>query len=102
MKLFILLFLLFPFCFFGLSSIEKGKELYEKKKCATCHGNQAEGNKGQKAPRLAGQYDWYLSKQLEYFKSGERENRAMMPYLKGISGDDFDHLALYLQSLKID
>jgi cytochrome c oxidase subunit 2 len=47
-----------------------GKELYAV--CAACHGLQAEGNPLQHAPKLSGQEDWYLQRQLKYFKQGVR------------------------------
>ena len=40
--------------------------------CASCHGQQGEGNKQLNAPKLAGQEAWYMRRQLEYFKSGVR------------------------------
>jgi len=40
--------------------------------CASCHGAQAEGNPALNAPKLAGQQDWYLKRQLQNFKSGSR------------------------------
>lgn len=40
--------------------------------CAACHGAQGEGNPALNAPKLAGQGDWYLKRQLQYFKSGAR------------------------------
>ena len=40
--------------------------------CASCHGQQGEGNQQLNAPKLAGQEDWYLRRQLEYFKTGVR------------------------------
>ena len=49
---------------------EQGKVLYQT--CAVCHGQQGEGNKRLNAPRLAGQSDWYLVRQLENFKAGSR------------------------------
>lgn len=36
--------------------------------CGTCHGKKGEGNSGLSAPRLAGQNDWYLKRQLLNFK----------------------------------
>jgi cytochrome c oxidase subunit 2 len=47
-----------------------GKALFAP--CAACHGQNAEGNPALKAPVLAGQEDWYLSRQLNYFKTGLR------------------------------
>lgn len=49
---------------------QKGQTLYHL--CATCHGQQAEGNAAYQAPRLAHQHDWYLLTQLKHFKAGIR------------------------------
>ncbi len=49
---------------------ERGKSYYES--CKHCHGAQAEGNYFTKAPRLAGQHDWYLVRQIENFREGVR------------------------------
>jgi cytochrome c oxidase subunit 2 len=40
--------------------------------CSACHGLQAEGNPVLHAPKLSGQGDWYLKRQLDYFKNGAR------------------------------
>ena len=40
--------------------------------CGACHGAKAEGNYALNAPRLAGQQDWYLKRQLENFRQGIR------------------------------
>lgn len=48
----------------------RGRELYAT--CGGCHGAHAEGNSALKAPALAGQTDWYLARQLERFRNGER------------------------------
>ena len=47
-----------------------GEPLYAV--CSACHGMQAEGNPALNAPKLSGQGDWYLKRQLQYFKSGAR------------------------------
>ena len=47
-----------------------GKPLFAV--CAACHGLQAEGNPALNAPKLSGQGDWYLKRQLHHFKSGAR------------------------------
>lgn len=49
---------------------EKGKALYGV--CAACHGANGEGNKAINAPPLAGQHDWYIIRQLQYYKDGTR------------------------------
>lgn len=40
--------------------------------CQACHGEHAEGNPLMNAPRLGGQYDWYLLRQLQNFRSDLR------------------------------
>jgi cytochrome c oxidase subunit 2 len=40
--------------------------------CASCHGANAQGNYALQAPRLAGQKDWYLKRQLDNFRLGVR------------------------------
>jgi cytochrome c oxidase subunit 2 len=49
---------------------ERGRALYFT--CATCHGTEGQGRWGTNAPRLAGMNDWYLERQLQYFKTGVR------------------------------
>jgi cytochrome c oxidase subunit 2 len=49
---------------------EAGKPLFAV--CSACHGLQAEGNPVLHAPKLSGQGDWYLKRQLDYFKNGAR------------------------------
>jgi len=40
--------------------------------CAACHGANAEGNEQMGGPRLAGQDDWYLVRQLQGYQKGLR------------------------------
>jgi cytochrome c553 len=40
--------------------------------CQTCHGPDGKGNVDLGAPKLVGQWDWYLAGQLEKFHSGMR------------------------------
>jgi cytochrome c oxidase subunit 2 len=49
---------------------ERGRALFTT--CSTCHGPQGQGRWGTNAPRLAGMSDWYLERQLTYFKEGVR------------------------------
>ncbi len=48
----------------------KGEALYAV--CSTCHGAQGEGNVALNSPVIAGQHDWYLARQLKYYKNGAR------------------------------
>jgi cytochrome c oxidase subunit 2 len=55
-----------------------GKKLYAT--CAACHGPEGQGNVQLNAPRLAGQQDWYLVRQLQNFKSGLRGTQPKDAY----------------------
>ncbi len=77
----------------------KGAELY--KQCIICHGDKGDGNVSQKAPRINGQHDWYIVKQLEDIKAGvTRKNPVMVPIVSKMSEQDFKDLAAYISKLK--
>jgi len=44
--------------------------------CLLCHGANANGNYGIRAPKLSGMEPWYLARQLENFASGARGSHA--------------------------
>jgi cytochrome c oxidase subunit 2 len=50
--------------------VERGRALYFT--CGTCHGYEGQGRWATNAPRLAEMSDWYLERQLQYFKEGVR------------------------------
>ncbi len=74
----------------------KGKALYAS--CVSCHGDQGGGSTSEKAPKLAGQHDWYIVKQLSEIKSGVRKRSDSAPY-KGLSDQDIKDLAAYIVTL---
>jgi len=51
-------------------AVVPGQQLYAS--CATCHGAAGEGNPAVKSPALAGLPAWYLTEQLERYRSGLR------------------------------
>lgn len=53
-----------------VADVNKGRVLYAS--CGICHGNQAEGNKILRAPKLTDLEPEYLHRQLQYFKDGLR------------------------------
>ena len=82
-----------------------GKPLYAV--CGACHGLQAEGNPALHAPKLSGQGDWYLKRQLKYFKNGARGThdkdvfgKTMAP-MAATLGDDaaIDNVVAYIKTL---
>jgi len=74
----------------GDASAGKGKAAV----CAACHG--ADGNSpSDMFPKLAGQGEAYLVKQISDFKSGQRKNAIMAPMVAGLSEQDMADLAAY-------
>jgi cytochrome c oxidase subunit 2 len=82
-----------------------GKPLYTV--CAACHGPQAEGNPALNAPKLSGQADWYLKRQLQSFKSGARGTQEkdvfgkMMAPMAATLADDaaMNNVVAYIKTL---
>lgn len=86
---------------FANEQIKHGYEIFTNiGKCYTCHGKEAQGLKSQLAPRLAGQFDWYILAQLNAFKNKTRINVKMEPYIKKLTAEDFQDVASYLSQLK--
>jgi cytochrome c oxidase subunit 2 len=75
--------------------------------CAACHGLQGEGNPALNAPKLSGQGDWYLKRQLKYYKQGARGTHdkdvfgKMMAPMAATLGDDaaIDNVVAYIKTL---
>jgi cytochrome c553 len=68
--------------------------------CAGCHGAKGEGNKGIKAPALAGTKEDQLIQALTDYKSGKRANAMMKGAAGSLSEQDMANLAAYYASLK--
>lgn len=65
--------------------------------CVSCHG--AAGNSTiTQNPRLAGQHEAYIAKQLMNFRAPERNNPVMSPLAKALSDDDIRNVAAYLSA----
>jgi cytochrome c553 len=81
--------------------IDAGKQ--KSAPCAACHG--ADGNSINPAfptpiPILAGQYQDYLIRALEDYKSGQRNNPIMAGMAAPLSEQDREDLAAYFASQK--
>ena len=70
-------------------SAENGKTLYAL--CVSCHGADGAGNKALNAPRISGQKEWYLARQLASFKAGMRGSHE-----KDIYGQQMRPMAMTL------
>jgi cytochrome c oxidase subunit 2 len=87
--------------------VERGRELFEL--CASCHGDQAEGNALYHAPAIGGMPVWYLERQLVMFRDGVRGThfddlmgmrmRPMALSLRTEHGDDLKDVAAYVAGL---
>ena len=67
--------------------------------CASCHG--AAGNSTISVnPKLSGQHEAYISKQLNNFKGAERNNAVMTTFANMMNADDMKNVANYLAMQK--
>jgi len=84
---------------------EAGKALFAV--CGACHGSQGEGNPAMNGPKLSGQGDWYLKRQLNYFKHGTRGThdqdvygKQMAPMAATLANDAaMDNVVAYIKTL---
>ncbi|HEV2717905.1 MAG TPA: c-type cytochrome [Terriglobales bacterium] len=75
--------------------------------CSGCHGAQAEGNPALNAPKLSGQAEWYLRRQLKNFKTGARGThdkdvygKIMAPIAATLANDAaLDNVIAYIKTL---
>ena len=82
-----------------------GKALYTV--CAACHGQAAEGLEQMGGPKLAGQSDWYLVRQIQNYKKGLRGyhpqdtfGRQMAPMVATLADDAaINNVVAYINSL---
>ena len=85
--------------------IERGSKLYIT--CGTCHGIEGQGNYATHSPKLSGQEDWYLTRQLENFRDGVRGEHAddlFGPQMRSMArmlrtDDDIDDIVAYIGTL---
>lgn len=67
--------------------------------CASCHGEDG-NSKDVHFPRLAGQYEAYLSKALTDYKKGHRKNPIMKGLAESLSAQDIKDISAYYASQK--
>ncbi|MBF0240763.1 MAG: c-type cytochrome, partial [SAR324 cluster bacterium] len=76
--------------------------------CAGCHGPNGEGNQAVNAPRLTGQHDWYVVRQLQNFRAGIRgahpqdsTGAQMRPMSQALASEqELINVASYVNTLK--
>jgi cytochrome c553 len=68
--------------------------------CAACHG--LDGNAADPLyPKLAGQHENYIARQLALFKSGERQNAIMLGFASALSAQDMRDIGAYFATQKV-
>lgn len=68
--------------------------------CVACHG--AAGNSAiVQNPKLAGQHEAYIYKQLNNFKGPDRNNAIMTTIAKALTDDDMKNIAAYLDAQSV-
>lgn len=67
--------------------------------CATCHGAQGEGMAASNFPRIAGQSQLYLSRQLTSYADSSRDNPVMSPLAKALTPPQIEAVSAYYASL---
>jgi cytochrome c oxidase subunit 2 len=83
---------------------EKGKQLFVT--CIACHGKNAEGIVSLGAPSISQQEDWYMIRQLTYFRDGVRgvhpediKGATMVPMVKNLSDSDIKEVVAHIKTL---
>jgi cytochrome c oxidase subunit 2 len=83
---------------------EKGKQLFVT--CIACHGKNGEGIVSLGAPSISQQEDWYIIRQLTYFRDGVRgvhpediKGATMVPMVKNLSDTDIKEVVAYTKTL---
>jgi len=87
----------------GSGAVAQGQVLFREKGCFSCHGPQGRSPIASYIPKLAGQSQTYLERQLRDIKSGARANGAtaqMAGVLSQVSEGQIPALAAYLSSLE--
>lgn len=86
------------------TAVERGAEVFDD--CSICHGDEAEGGEDFGAPKLAGQLDWYLVRQLQNFRAGARGNAegddfgpVMQPMAVDLEDQDIEDVVAYIMTL---
>ncbi len=68
--------------------------------CAACHGLDGNATDPSLYPRIAGQSERYVARQLALFKGGERVNAIMQPYAAPLSAEDMRDIGAYYATQK--
>jgi cytochrome c553 len=85
----------------GSREYQQGKKIY-KKYCASCHGDNGQGNNERVYPKLQGQHFQYMSKQLGRIKSGLRTvHPAMQAVVQELDPEQLEEAVNYASYLPV-
>ncbi len=82
---------------------DDGAKLFAEKTCTACHGKDAKTPLMPDYPKIAGQKEAYIVRQMTDIKSGARANgnsAAMKGVMVIVSDEDIKNLAAYVSKLK--
>ncbi len=86
------------------NAVTRGEEVYDD--CSICHGDYAEGGEDYGAPKLAGQLDWYLVRQIQNFRDEIRGTHkddefgpVMQPMAVDLDDQAIDDVVAYIMTL---
>lgn len=68
--------------------------------CTHCHGVQGEGNAANATPRIAGQPQAYLERQLAAYADGRRNSEVMTPIARQLAPEQRAALSAYYSDLR--
>lgn len=67
--------------------------------CLACHGGESRATSPH-IPRIAGQSEIYLARQLRAYRDGSREDPVMSPLARSLADQEIDDLAAYFSTLE--
>lgn len=88
--------------FMILSTITQASEGLYRSKCLSCHKGDGSGSVANKAPKIAGQYAWYLEAQIKDIRDGKRKNgnsNRMVPFVRGLTDEEIKSISKYVEGL---
>jgi len=83
------------------SAADPGADLYERKLCHTCHGEDGTHPVTSDYPVIAGQPVKYLVRQMKDIRDGRRNNglsESMQAVVTGVTDEEFELIAAWLAS----
>ncbi len=101
MKIVSAILIIFSLAVSGLAFADaaSGQSTYAARGCIGCHGHNGKSIVST-SPSLAGKDAAFVKKNLTDFRSGVRQNPIMNAMAAGLSDDDINNLADYIDTLK--